>query len=150
MRALVQRVSSASVAVEGTTIGAIDAGLLVLVGIAVDDDTADIEWLVRKILNLRIFSDQEGVMNRSVIETGGAVLAISQFTLFASTRKGNRPSWSNAAGPAIAEPGFNAFHSALQTTLGRTVPTGSFGADMAVTLCNDGPVTLLLDSKTRE
>ena len=150
MRALLQRVSSASVAVGGRTIGAIDAGLLALVGVALDDDATDIDWLVRKIVNLRIFSDDAGVMNRSVIETGGALLAISQFTLFASTKKGNRPSWSDAAGPIIAEPAFNAFVTALENALGRTVRTGLFGADMAVTLRNDGPVTLLLDSKMRE
>ncbi|MEO8135156.1 MAG: D-aminoacyl-tRNA deacylase, partial [Betaproteobacteria bacterium] len=147
MRALVQRVSHASVTVDSQTIAVIDAGLLVMLGVAVGDDQPDIEWLTRKIANMRVLSDEQGVMNRSLIDVGGSVLAISQFTLHASTRKGNRPSWSAAADPATAKPLFDAFVADLARVLGRPVSAGVFGADMAVTLCNDGPVTLLLDSK---
>jgi D-tyrosyl-tRNA(Tyr) deacylase len=150
MRALVQRVSEASVAVDGTVTGAIGGGLLVLVGITAGDDADDRDWLVKKILQLRIFDDDDGVMNRSVLDTGGGVLAVSQFTLFASTRKGNRPSYSAAAPPDIAQPLFDAFVAALAAALGKPVPTGLFGAHMLVRLVNDGPVTLLLDSRSRE
>jgi D-tyrosyl-tRNA(Tyr) deacylase len=150
MRALVQRVSYASVAVGSQAIGSINAGLLILLGMAVGDGLSDIEWLTRKIANLRVFGDEQGMMNRSLLDVGGNVLAISQFTLHASTRKGNRPSWSGAADPGIAQPLFDAFVDELARILGRPVATGVFGADMAVTLCNDGPVTLMLDSKVRE
>ena len=150
MRALVQRVSEASVTVDGTVTGAIGGGLLVLVGVTAGDAADDRDWLVKKILQLRIFDDDDGVMNRSVLDTGGGVLAVSQFTLFASTRKGNRPSYSAAAPPDIAQPLFDAFVAALAAALGKPVPTGVFGAHMQVRLVNDGPVTLLLDSRSRE
>lgn len=150
MRALIQRVREASVAVGGETVARIGSGLLVLAGMAADDGVEDRDWLARKIVALRIFSDDAGAMNRSVIDTGGAILAVSQFTLYASTRKGNRPSWSAAAAPAIAKPHFAAFVAALARDLGRPVTTGVFGADMQVALVNDGPVTLWLDSGQRE
>lgn len=150
MRALVQRVAEASVAVDGKIAGAIDGGLLLLVGIGEGDTLEDFEWIARKIVNLRIFNDQDGAMNRSVRDTGGGILAISQFTLFASTRKGSRPSWSNAAAAAAAEPLFEQFLAHLSMTLGRPVATGVFGADMRVALTNDGPVTIWLDSRVRE
>jgi D-tyrosyl-tRNA(Tyr) deacylase len=150
MRALIQRVSEASVRVDGRVVGAIGPGLLVLAGVAVDDTAADRDWLARKIVAMRIFADDVGLMNRSVQETGGDILAVSQFTLHASTRKGNRPSWSAAAPPEVAQPAFDAFVAALAALLGRPVPTGTFGADMAVSLVNDGPVTVWLDSRARE
>ena len=150
MRALVQRVSEASVVVAGRVSGAIGPGLLVLAGVAPDDTAADREWLATKIVGLRVFNDDAGVMNRSVREVGGSILAVSQFTLFASTRKGNRPSWSGAAPPAIAEPAFTAFVAQLATALGQAVPTGVFGAAMKVHLVNDGPVTIFIDTRQRE
>ena len=150
MRALIQRVREASVTADGRVVGAIGPGAVVLAAMAADDGDADGEWLARKIVALRIFDDGEGVMNRSVAEVGGAILAISQFTLFASTKKGNRPSWSDAAPPEIARPKFDAFVAALETALGRSVATGVFGAAMQVALVNDGPVTLWLDSRRRE
>jgi D-tyrosyl-tRNA(Tyr) deacylase len=150
VRALVQRVREAAVTVDGRVTGAIGAGLLVLAGLTEGDGAEDRDWLARKIVGLRVFDDDAGVMNRSVLETGGAVLAVSQFTLYASTRKGNRPSYSAAARPAIAQPGFDAFVVALAALLGKPVPTGVFGAHMHVALVNDGPVTLWLDSRARE
>ena len=150
MRALIQRVREAAVRVDDRVVGAIGPGLLVLAGIAADDGDDDRLWLARKIVALRIFDDADGVMNRSVRETGGAILAVSQFTLFASTKKGARPSWSGAAPPEIARPRFVAFVAALQRELGQPVATGAFGAHMQVTLVNDGPVTLWLDSRARE
>ncbi|MCB6183357.1 D-tyrosyl-tRNA(Tyr) deacylase [Leeia sp. TBRC 13508] len=150
MRVLLQRVSEAAVRVDGQVTGEIGQGLLLLVGIIEGDDTTDMDWVIRKLLNLRIFEDEQGVMNRSVLETGGDVLAVSQFTLFASTKKGNRPSWSKAAPPTISKPLFDAFVDLLSNTLGKPVPTGVFGADMKVSLINDGPVTLMLDSKNPE
>ena len=156
MRVVLQRVSRAAVRVEGQVVGQIGPGLLLLVGIETADaaepevTAAGMEWLVGKLLRLRIFADAEGVMNRSLEEVGGEVLAVSQFTLFASTRKGNRPSWSRAAGPQAAEPLFGRFVALLQERLGRPVATGVFGADMAVSLDNDGPVTLVLDSRQPE
>jgi D-tyrosyl-tRNA(Tyr) deacylase len=150
MRALIQRVREAAVRIDGRVVGAIGPGLLVLAAVAADDDNADREWLARKIVALRVFDDDAGVMNRSVADIGGAILAVSQFTLFASTRKGARPSWSGAAPPEIARPRFDAFVGALATALGKTVATGEFGAAMQVALVNDGPVTIWLDSRQRE
>jgi len=150
MRALVQRVSEAAVSVAGAVTGTIGAGLLVLVGITEGDGAEDRDWLVRKLVQLRIFDDADGVMNRSVQDIGGSVLAVSQFTLYASTRKGNRPSYTGAARPEVAEPLFDAFVAALADELGKPVPTGVFGAHMEVSLTNDGPVTLLLDSRSRD
>jgi D-tyrosyl-tRNA(Tyr) deacylase len=150
MRALVQRAREASVSVDGRVVGAIGAGLVVLAGVRTGDGDDDREWLVRKIVALRIFDDDAGVMNRSVIETGGDILAVSQFTLFASTKKGARPSWSAAAPPEIAAPAFSRFVAALAEAIGKPVATGVFGAAMQVALVNDGPVTIWLDSSARE
>jgi D-tyrosyl-tRNA(Tyr) deacylase len=150
VRTLVQRVRHASVTVDDRTSGAIGSGLLVLAGVAADDDDADRDWLARKIVSMRIFDDDAGVMNRSVRETGGEILAVSQFTLYASTRKGNRPSWSGAAPPELAQPKFDAFVDALARELGKPVATGVFGAMMQVALVNDGPVTIWLDSRSKE
>ena len=150
MRVVVQRVLEANVAVDGRITGAIGRGLLVLAGAAPDDTSEDRDWLARKIVQLRVFADDEGVMNRSVADVGGELLAVSQFTLYASTRKGNRPSWSGAAAPAVARPMFDAFVAALARELGTPVPTGVFGADMQVALVNDGPVTIAMDSRARE
>jgi D-tyrosyl-tRNA(Tyr) deacylase len=149
VRALIQRVREASVTVDGAPVSAIGAGLLVLAGMAADDAAEDRDWLARKIVALRIFNDDTGVMNRSVAEVGGAILAVSQFTLFASTRKGNRPSWSAAAPPVIAQPLFDEFAAVLARELGRDIKTGVFGADMQVALVNDGPVTIFIDSRDR-
>jgi len=150
MRVLVQRVAQASVSVNGELVSFINHGLLLLVGAEAVDDQADIDWLVQKIVKLRVFADTEGVMNRSVQDTDGEILAVSQFTLFASTRKGNRPSWSRAAPGPVSQPLFERFVAALSAQLGKPVPTGVFGADMQVSLVNDGPVTLMLDSKAPE
>jgi len=150
MRVLVQRVREASVTVEGEVVGVIGAGLLLLVGIEEPDGDADIDWLVRKISQLRIFNDEVGVMNRSALDVGAEVLAVSQFTLFASVKKGNRPSYSRAARPELSQPLFDRFVSALSATLEKPVPTGVFGADMKVALVNDGPVTIWLDSRAPE
>lgn len=150
MRIVLQRVAEAAVAVEGETVGRIGPGLLLLVGAEADDGEADIGWLVQKIAKLRIFGDDEGVMNRSVLDVGGEVLAVSQFTLFASVKKGNRPSWSRAAPGPVSQPLFERFVAAMAAELGKPVPTGVFGADMRVSLVNDGPVTLFLDSRAAE
>ncbi|MDN0073820.1 D-aminoacyl-tRNA deacylase [Crenobacter sp. SG2303] len=150
MRVLVQRVREASVTVDDEVVGAIGAGLLLLVGIEEPDGDADIDWLVRKISQLRIFNDEGGVMNCSALDVGAEVLAVSQFTLFASVKKGNRPSYSRAARPELSQPLFDRFVSALSATLARPVPTGVFGADMQVALVNDGPVTIWLDSRAPE
>jgi len=150
MRAVIQRVSEASVAVDGNIAGAIGRGLLVLAAIAPVDTEHDREWLAQNIVGLRIFDDDAGVMNRSVLDVAGEILAVSQFTLYASTRKGNRPSWSGAAPPQVAEPAFVDFTSRLARGLGRAVATGIFRADMKVALINDGPVTILIDSKAKE
>jgi D-tyrosyl-tRNA(Tyr) deacylase len=150
MRIVVQRVSEASVTVAGEISGQIGAGLLVLVGIEDADTEADIDWLCAKIINLRIFNDAEGVMNRSVLETGGDVLLVSQFTLHASTRKGNRPSYIRASRPEFAVPMYELMIKKLEAGLGKKIPTGIFGADMQVRLLNDGPVTIVIDSKNRE
>lgn len=150
MRAVIQRVSSASVKVAGRVTGAIDRGLLVLVGIAGDDTAGDIAWLAGKIANQKLFPDESGRMNLSVAEAGGGVLVVSQFTLLASTRKGTKPSWHRAAGPEAAVPLYRAFLRAMEAILGRPVAEGEFGAMMDVGLVNDGPVTLVLDSRLRE
>ena len=150
MRALIQRVREASVSVEGRVTGTIGPGLVVLAAMATEDTDTDRDWLVRKIVALRIFDDDVGVMNRSVADIDGAILAVSQFTLFASTRKGNRPSWSGAAPPGIAQPKFSEFVAALAREHGKAVATGVFGAAMQLTLVNDGPVTIWLDSRQRE
>lgn len=150
MRVVVQRVASASVTVAGNITGSIGPGMLVLAGFEDGDTTAGIDWMVRKLVGLRIFSDAQGVMNRSIVESGGEILAVSQFTLFASVKKGNRPSWSRAARADFSQPMFDKFVTALGTVLGRPVPTGVFGADMQVSLVNDGPVTLAIDSQSPE
>ncbi|MBI5774068.1 MAG: D-tyrosyl-tRNA(Tyr) deacylase [Verrucomicrobia bacterium] len=150
MRAVLQRVSEASVTIGGEVKGAIRAGLVVLLGIEDADTAEDIEWLSGKIVRLRIFNDAAGVMNLSVQETGGGILLISQFTLFASTKKGNRPSYTGAARPEVAIPLYEKFIARLTADLGRPVQTGEFGADMKVALVNDGPVTITMDSKARE
>ena len=149
MRVVVQRVSSASVTIGGVQKSAIGAGLMILLGIGHDDGPEDIDWLVRKVAGLRIFADDEGVMNRSVVEVGGEALVVSQFTLMASTKKGNRPSYIGAAGHELAIPLYESFCQALGAAIGRPVGTGEFGADMQVALVNDGPVTICIDSKNR-
>jgi len=150
MRALIQRVTQASVAIEGQIVGEIAAGLLVLVGVETDDTAADADWLAAKIAGLRILADDAGKMNRSVRETGGGVLVISQFTLHADTAKGNRPSFLRAARPEEAIPLYQRFVAMLEADLGRPVPRGVFGADMQVSLVNNGPVTIPIDSRRRE
>lgn len=150
MRVVVQRVVSARVEVNAEVVGIIGPGLLVLAGFEDDDGDSDLAWMSGKLTRLRIFSDEAGVMNRSVVEAGGEVLAVSQFTLFASTRKGNRPSWSRAARPESAQPRFDRFVQQLESELGRRVSAGVFGADMQVHLINDGPVTITLDSRNPE
>ena len=150
MRAVVQRVSSARVTVAAETTGEIGAGLLILLGVAPDDTPADGEWLAPKIAALRLFEDDAGKMNRSLVDIGGGALVVSQFTLLASTRKGNRPSFNNAAPPALAIPLYEQFVAQLSALLGRPVATGRFGAMMDVALVNAGPVTLVIDSRQRE
>ena len=150
MRAIVQLVSEASVTIRGQMHGAIGAGLLVLVGVEDSDAREDIEWLCGKLVRLRIFPDESGVMNRSVQEAGGGVLVISQFTLFANTKKGNRPSYIRAARPEVAIPLYEAFLAQLSAELGKPVESGEFGADMKVALINDGPVTIIFDTKAKE
>ncbi len=150
MRVVIQRVSHASVTIEGRVNGAIEKGLLVLAGIEGEDTQEDALWLVQKIINLRIFDDENGIMNRSVLDVEGDILAISQFTLMASTKKGNRPSYIRAAKHEIAIPLYNYFCKELSKALGKPVETGIFAADMKVELLNDGPVTILMDSKNKE
>ena len=150
MRVVIQRTKEASVTVEGNVTGAIQKGLLVFVGIENADSAEDIEWLAGKIVNMRIFDDAEGVMNLSLKEVNGDLLLVSQFTLHASTKKGNRPSYIAAAKPDIAIPLYEAFIQQLQLKLGKAIGTGIFGADMKVQLLNDGPVTILVDSKNKE
>ena len=149
MRVVAQRVASASVEVNHKVTGTIGPGLLVLAGFQAGDDEKDIVWMSNKLSHLRIFNDKNGVMNCSVIDTGGDVLVVSQFTLFASVKKGKRPSWNRAAPPDIAQPLFERFVQQLEANLNRSVPTGVFGADMKVHLVNEGPVTLLIDSAER-
>lgn len=150
MKAVIQRVSSASVTINGTVKSAIGPGLLILLGIGHEDGTEDIDWLVRKIAGLRIFNDENGVMNRSILETGGEIIVVSQFTLMASTKKGNRPSYIGAAGHEKAIPLYEQFCNALSAAIGKPVGTGEFGADMKVSLVNDGPVTICMDTKNKE
>ncbi len=150
MRVVIQRVTYASVTVDEIVIGKIDAGLLVLIGIEDADTHEDIEWLSNKICNLRIFNDESGVMNLSVKEATGNILLVSQFTLHASTKKGNRPSYIKASKPEIAIPLYEKMILQLQNDLGKNISTGKFGADMKVELLNDGPVTICIDSKNRE
>jgi D-tyrosyl-tRNA(Tyr) deacylase len=150
MRAVIQRVTTAGVTIRQILKDSIASGLLVLLAVEGSDTDEDIEWLSGKIVRLRIFDDEQGVMNRSVQEAGGEILVVSQFTLFASTKKGNRPSYSGSAKPEIAVPLYEKFIARLALDLGRPVHTGEFGADMQVNLVNDGPVTILIDSKARE
>ena len=150
MRAVIQRVSKASVTINGLIHSQIGWGLLVLLGIEDADTDEDVNWLSNKIVNLRVFDDNEGVMNKSVIETGGAILLISQFTLHASTKKGNRPSYIKASKPEIAIPIYEKMIKQLTDDLGKEIGTGIFGADMRVELFNDGPVTIVIDTKNRE
>ncbi|MDE6396088.1 MAG: D-tyrosyl-tRNA(Tyr) deacylase [Muribaculaceae bacterium] len=150
MRLVIQRVSSASVTVGSELVSEISKGLLILVGVETGDTEADVEWLVGKTVGLRIFDDENGVMNRSVEDVGGEILAVSQFTLTASTRKGNRPSYIRAAGHELAVPLYESFCKRVSERLGRSVGQGIFGADMKVALVNDGPVTIIIDSRLRE
>lgn len=150
MRLLIQRVREASVTIEGEVRSQIGQGLLVLVGIEEADGDEDIEWLAGKLLRLRIFDDEQGVMNLDVQQVGGELLIVSQFTLFASTRKGNRPSYIRSAGEAISRPLYERFVRQVEELAGRSVGTGEFGADMQVALVNDGPVTIWIDSRNRE
>ncbi|KUF42063.1 MAG: D-tyrosyl-tRNA(Tyr) deacylase [Myroides sp.] len=150
MRVVIQRVTKASVTVEGNVIGKIGQGLLVLVGVEDVDTVQDIEWLSGKIVNLRIFEDENGVMNKSVKEVEGEVLLVSQFTLHASTKKGNRPSYIKASKPDFAIPMYEKFIKQLEQDLDKSIQTGEFGADMKVELLNDGPVTIVIDSQNKE
>ena len=150
MRVVVQRVTNASVVIDGAAKASIGNGLLVLLGIEAEDGEDDVSWLCGKLAQLRIFDDENGVMNRSVMESGGEVLLISQFTLHASTKKGNRPSWIRAAKPEKAVPLYERFIGELERLLVKSIATGVFGADMKVSLVNDGPVTLIMDSRNRE
>lgn len=150
MRLVIQRVTEASVTIDGTMHSSIGRGLMVLVGVAKEDSPDDVEWLAAKTAAMRIFPDEEGVMNRSLLDIGGEVLAVSQFTLTASTRKGNRPSYIRAAGHDLAIPLYETYCRRLSEILGREVRQGIFGADMKVALVNDGPVTIIIDSRLRE
>lgn len=150
MRVVIQRVQSANVKIEDEVVGAINSGILVLLGIEEADTEEDINWLVRKISRIRIFDDADGVMNVSLLDTGKQALVVSQFTLHASTKKGNRPSYLKAAKPEIAEPMYKKFVEALEKEISKPVPTGEFGAMMQVSLINDGPVTIIIDSKNKE
>ena len=150
MRALIQRVSEASVTVEDEVTGAIEQGLLILLGVGTGDEESDLEWLAQKIANLRIFNDQDGKMNRSIIDIEGNFLVVSQFTLHASTKKGTRPSYIKAARPELAEPMYERFCQQLAIITGRSVERGQFGAHMDVRLLNDGPVTIWIDTKNKD
>ena len=150
MRVVIQRVSHASVTIEGQKKSQIGAGFLILLGIEQTDTQEDIAWLVRKIIGLRVFDDENGVMNKDILETGGDIIVVSQFTLMASYKKGNRPSWIRAAGHEVAIPLYNSFVELLTEALGKPVGTGEFGADMKVELLNDGPVTICMDTKNKE
>ncbi|WP_242202679.1 D-aminoacyl-tRNA deacylase [Aestuariivivens insulae] len=150
MKVIVQRVANASVTIEGEKVASIGEGLLILLGLVNEDAQEDIKWLCNKIVNLRIFNDDNGVMNNSLKDVNGETIVVSQFTLHASTKKGNRPSYIKAAKPDIAIPLYKAFVKQLENELGKTVQTGRFGADMKVELLNDGPVTIIIDSKSKE
>ena len=149
MKIIIQRVNKASVSVNKKIVGEIDVGLLIFLGIGYEDDIEDIQWLVNKLCNIRIFSDENDKMNLSILDVKGEILVISQFTLLASTKKGNRPSYIKAAKPEISIPLYNQFISTLETVLNKEVQKGIFGADMQVSLTNDGPVTIIIDSKQR-
>jgi len=150
MKAVIQRVSNASVVINSEKVADIGVGLLILVGIEDADSQVDIDWLTSKIVQMRIFNDEQGVMNYSVKDVGGDVIVVSQFTLHASTKKGNRPSYIKASKPPIAVPLYDAFVVTMENVLGKRVQTGQFGADMKVALTNDGPVTIVVDSKNKE
>ena len=150
MRTVIQRVQRASVTVNGTTVSSIGRGLLLLLGVEAADTDEDVQWLCRKVLGLRIFDDEEGVMNRNILDVGGEIIVVSQFTLMASYKKGNRPSWIRAAGHEHAVPMYESFVEALSEGLGKPVGTGIFGAEMQVELVNDGPVTICMDTKNKE
>jgi D-tyrosyl-tRNA(Tyr) deacylase len=150
MRAVIQRVSHASVTIEGTVKSAIEQGFLVLLGVCEEDTMEDVEWLVKKIANLRVFDDEQGVMNLSIQDIGGKALVVSQFTLFASYKKGNRPSWFKAGSHEHSIPLYEAFCQQLSAAIGKPVGTGEFGANMQVELLNDGPVTICMDTKNKE
>ena len=150
MKAVIQRVSKASVTIEGNQVASVKNGLLILLGIVNEDVQDDINWLSNKIVNLRIFSDENGVMNTSLLDVKGDAIVVSQFTLHASTKKGNRPSYINAAKPEIAIPLYERFVKQLEKDLGKTIQTGQFGANMQVELVNDGPVTIIIDTKNKE
>lgn len=150
MRAVIQRVSRASVTIEGAVKAEIGQGFLILLGVCDEDSAEDVEWLVKKVANLRVFNDDNGVMNRSIIETGGNCLVVSQFTLFASYKKGNRPSWFKAGSHEHSIPLYEAFCKQLSEAIGKEIGTGEFGADMKVELINDGPVTICMDTKNKE
>jgi D-aminoacyl-tRNA deacylase len=150
MRAVIQRVTQANVVINNSIRSDISTGLLILVGIEDSDSTEDIIWLSNKIVNLRIFNDATGVMNESVVDQGGDILVVSQFTLHASTKKGNRPSYIRASKPPVAVPLYEQFVQQLQADLGKPIATGEFGADMKVSLLNDGPVTIIIDTKNKE
>lgn len=150
MRTVIQRVANARVTVEGKVISSIGQGLLLLLGIVAEDTEEDIDWLVKKVLNLRIFNDESGVMNKSILDIDGESIVVSQFTLHASTKKGNRPSYIKAAKPETAIPLYEKFVHKLELEIGKKVGTGIFGADMKVDLLNDGPVTIIIDTKNKE
>ncbi len=150
MRIVIQRVSHASVTIEGKVHSSIQKGYLILLGIGDDDSEEDIDWLVKKVIGLRVFDDENGVMNRSIMETQGNIIVVSQFTLMASYKKGNRPSWIRAAKHDVSIPLYEKFCERLSATLGKPVGTGEFGADMKVELLNDGPVTICMDTRNKE
>ena len=150
MRIVIQRVTKASVSIGGSTKSAIGAGFLLLLGVCEDDTQDDVEWLVKKVVGLRVFDDENGVMNRSIMDVEGECLVVSQFTLYASYKKGNRPSWLRAARHEISVPLYEAFCSKLSEAMGKPVGTGEFGANMQVELLNDGPVTICMDTKNKE
>lgn len=150
MKVVIQRVNHASVTIEGKVKSSIQKGFLILLGIGSEDKQEDIDWLVKKIVNLRVFDDENGIMNRSILDDGGDVIVVSQFTLMASTKKGNRPSWIHAAPHEISIPLYKKFCDDLTTAMGKSIGTGEFGADMKVELLNDGPVTICMDTKNKE